>query len=65
MTFPWSWHTSNKGEEMVEAMALFLSRGGRQLYGKIMEALTPNGVFIGFPNGLKWLELTKDLGHLI
>ena len=32
-----------------------------QLYGKAMETLTLKGVFIGFPNGLKWLKSTKGL----
>ena len=40
-------------EMMVEAMALFLSRGGRKSYGKTMETLILKGVFIGFLNGLK------------
>ena len=44
---------SIREEIMVEAMTLFLSRGGRQSYGKTMKTLILKGVFIGFLNGLK------------
>ena len=53
------------GEDKVEAITLFLSRGGRKLCGKVIETLTSKGVFIRFPSGLKWLKPTKGLGHLI
>ena len=48
-----------------EGYDFFLSRGGRPLYGKAIETLTPKGVFIVFPIEFKWLKPTKGLGHLI
>ena len=41
-----------------------LSRGGTQLYEKIMETLTLKGAFIGFPNNLKWLDITSTSMHI-
>ena len=46
-------------------LSLSLSRGGRRLSWKIYGNLNLKEVFIGFPIGLKWLEPTKGLGHLI
>ena len=57
MTLPSSWHTSRGGREenrkRVKTITLFLFRGGRKLYGKVIETLNPKEVFIRFPNGLK------------
>ena len=63
----WSWHTSNGDERDgrgYDSFSLFLEMEDNSL-AKTMGTLTPNGVFIGFPIGLKWLEPTKGLGHLI
>ena len=69
MTLPSSWHTSRGGREenrkRVKTITLFLFRGGRKLYGKVIETLNPKEVFKRFPNGLKWLEPTKGLSYLI
>ena len=54
-----------RSEERVEAIPFFLSGDGRQLDGISMKILTPKGVFIGFPNRLKWFKPFKGLGHLI
>ena len=67
MALPWSWHIfGGTGEERVEVMAFFFSlEMDDNFLEKIMKTLTPKGVFIGFPIGLKWLEPIKDLSHLI
>ena len=65
MTLPWSKHTFDGEEKMVEALTIFLFEGGRQLYWKVMKTLTSKGTFIGFLIGFKWLEPIKGLGHLI
>ena len=62
---PWSWHTSDRIEKMIEVMDLSLFGGERRLSKKAMKTLSPKGVFLWFPNELKWLEPTKGLGHLI
>ena len=63
---PWSWHTfSRDGRDDGGYGFLSLSRDRRWFFRKVMETLTLKGVFIGVPNGLKWLEPTMGLGHLI